>query len=273
MPLAESALLLRANLYAFMVSREARYLGAAKQMVESVRERFSVKDLSIRDGSLAVSVFFEAFRLVNDEKSKACAQKGLDALLSRRAEPGDDRLAQSVSLAAACIDAYETVFDPKYRSAAIDIMNSSEDFRSDDFIVTVSAADVLLRLSDHTADKKLGERAKSMLASVMKDYNKSVEASALFALACERAVSGFEIHIIAERSKLALSPMLAHINRLIVPKSVIILDNKEDVDLIKKMGYSPSERSVVFVCYGGACRPPAFDADKLGKILSTIIKL
>jgi uncharacterized protein YyaL (SSP411 family) len=271
--LVDSALLLRANLYAFVVSREARYLGAAKQMMESCRERFSINTLSFREGSLAVSVFFEAFRLVNDEKSKACAKKGLDSLLSRVSGDKAVDALDAVSLAAACIDAYETVFDPKYRSAAEGLMKSLDIPVSADFVLKVYAADSLIRLGEHTADEKLKERAKGLLMSVSVERDLCVADSAVFALALDRLLSGFELHIITERSKFALSPMLAHINRLIVPKSVIVLDNKEDVGLIKKLGYSPSEKTVVFVCYGGACRPPAFDADKLGKILSSIIKL
>ncbi|MBI4739526.1 thioredoxin domain-containing protein [Candidatus Woesearchaeota archaeon] len=269
------------------------------------------KTVFVNLNAQAVSAYLDAAQILGDQAALAFALKTLDVLLgnyvssqgvahyrreeNRKTQTVQGLFADVVFLATACLDAYEATFNAKYRTAALDLLKQFEHFYCTteklfrdrktqdedigdltkarfDFFENIAACDFLLRCCDHTENEALKERARTVLTALAPHAPPYHANGAGFAMAVERMLTGFVVHIVGARDTVRDSPLLQQLAQVVLPKSVVTLDIRDDVKLLQEKGYPLSEKPAAYVCYNGMCRPPASDIVRLQKILAGIIK-
>ncbi len=262
--------------------------------------------------ALAVSSFLDAYHALGREDCRDFALKTLSLLMRRLSSDeygayhfmrdghtgGPGLLADSVALARANLDAYETTSLTQYLESAERLMNIVDDrLRAEDggyydslpdenmppatrirrraLTENAMAAETLARLHTYTEKPEYLARAKTVMAA----FERNVEAilagghgyfAAEFALAARYVNEATtRIAIIGPRDDPRSRELLDEAKRLYQPtKLVQLLDPVQDVALINAMNYVVPERPTAYVCKENACAPPVSGPSELREALA-----
>jgi hypothetical protein len=202
-------------------------------------------------------------------------------------------LADSVALARANLDAYETTGKTKFLERAERLMNIVDDrLRAEDggyydslpdenmppatrirhrqLADNAQAAEVLARLNAYTAKGEYLDRAKSALAVFEKQVEDMLARGAgyfasEFAIATRYVSNVYtKITIVGSRDDTRTIELLRKAKRIYQPAKVVqLLDPWSDMPLINAMKYDVADVPVAYVCAGASCSPPVKEAEQL----------
>jgi hypothetical protein len=135
------------------------------------------------------------------------------------------------------------------------------------FAENTLAAMALTRLFHLTGADGYRQRAEEVLSYLSTDFGFYKHHAAPFGLALDRFLTPpLRVVIVGRRGEPGWMALLNEVHRLKpLWKVVIPLDNGEDRDRLVRLGYSPSEQALAYLCVGTTCLPPVSDPEAMGR--------
>jgi uncharacterized protein YyaL (SSP411 family) len=129
------------------------------------------------------------------------------------------------------------------------------------FVENAQAAMVLTRLFHLTGREHYRKRAEETLRSLSKGFRAYKHHAAPFGLAVDRFLNPpCQIVVVGKRGEARWAELVRAAHRGKAPWRVILpLDQDEDRDRIKALGYPMTDRPLAYVCVGKTCLPPVSD--------------
>jgi uncharacterized protein YyaL (SSP411 family) len=268
------------------------------------------KTVYVNSSALMISALFEAYHVLENEEYRKASLKSLHRLndcvdnvkgachyLQNGQKGWPGFLIDTVALARANLDAYETLADTDYLENAVRLMEiAGERFAAPDggfydavadekmpsatrmrhkpFNDNVLAVEVLGRLYNYTTDSAFLMKAASTLAA-FEGHVKDMLSKGLgyfaagYALATKYASDGStKVTIVGPAGDEQSKRLLHEAKRLYRPAKIVqLIDPEKDKALLESMNFPALPAPVAHICTADGCTPPVKDVEEMLKVL------